>query len=72
LVLAHGKIQIIGAFTIAEYRKGIEKHMALERRCLNPIIVKQLTMEENVLKYLVVSNEKYQCEISYVPDSFSV
>ena len=43
--LARGKLQVIGATTIAEYRKCIEKDMALERR-LNPIMVKQPTVSE--------------------------
>ncbi len=44
-ILSRGEIQLIGATTIEEYRKHIEKDAALERR-LQPIIVKEPTIEE--------------------------
>lgn len=43
--LARGEIQLIGATTIAEYRKYIEKDAALERR-FQPITVEEPTKEE--------------------------
>lgn len=43
--LARGDIQLIGATTIDEYRKHIEKDMALERR-FQPIMVDEPTIEE--------------------------
>ncbi len=46
--LARGEIQCIGATTIDEYRKYIEKDAALERR-FQPIIVGEPTKEEAVL-----------------------
>ena len=46
--LARGEIQCIGATTIDEYRKYIEKDTALERR-FQPIIVGEPTKEEAVL-----------------------
>lgn len=46
--LARGEIQCIGATTIDEYRKYIEKDAALERR-FQPIMVGEPTKEEAVL-----------------------
>ena len=43
--LARGEIQLIGATTIAEYRKYIEKDAALERR-FQPIMVEEPTKEQ--------------------------
>lgn len=43
--LARGEIQMIGATTIAEYRKYIEKDAALERR-FQPVMVEEPTVEE--------------------------
>ena len=45
--LARGEIQLIGATTIAEYRKYIEKDAALERR-FQPVTVEEPTQEEAV------------------------
>ncbi len=45
--LARGELQIIGATTLNEYRKHIEKDAALERR-FQPIIVDEPSMEESV------------------------
>jgi ATP-dependent Clp protease ATP-binding subunit ClpA len=45
--LARGELQIIGATTIAEYRKYIEKDAALERR-LQPVMVKEPSVAETV------------------------
>ncbi len=45
--LANGEIQVIGATTLTEYRKYIEKDSALERR-FQPIIVNEPTVEETV------------------------
>ncbi|MCG4572389.1 ATP-dependent Clp protease ATP-binding subunit [Clostridium cochlearium] len=46
--LARGEIQCIGATTIDEYRKHIEKDAALERR-FQPIMVGEPTKEEAIL-----------------------
>ncbi len=43
--LARGEIQLIGATTIAEYRKYVEKDAALERR-FQPVTVEEPTVEE--------------------------
>ena len=45
--LARGKLQVIGATTIAEYRKHIEKDAALERR-LQPLLVKEPTVSQTI------------------------
>lgn len=45
--LARGEIQLIGATTIAEYRKYVEKDAALERR-FQPVSVEEPTEEETV------------------------
>lgn len=45
--LARGEIQLIGATTIAEYRKYIEKDAALERR-FQPVMVEEPSKEEAV------------------------
>ena len=46
--LARGEIQVIGATTIDEYRKNIEKDAALERR-FQPVTVGEPTEEESIL-----------------------
>jgi ATP-dependent Clp protease ATP-binding subunit ClpC len=46
--LARGEIQVIGATTIDEYRKHVEKDPALERR-FQPINVEEPTVEETIL-----------------------
>ena len=45
--LARGEIQIIGATTLSEYRKHIEKDSALERR-FQPVIVDEPGIEESI------------------------
>ncbi len=45
--LARGEMQVIGATTIDEYRKYIEKDRALERR-FQPILVKEPTVEQTI------------------------
>jgi len=45
--LARGDIQILGATTLDEYRKHIEKDSALERR-FQPVMVDEPTMEDTV------------------------
>lgn len=56
--LARGEMQIIGATTIAEYRKYIEKDAALERR-FQPVMVNEPTQEESV-KILMGIRDKYE------------
>jgi ATP-dependent Clp protease ATP-binding subunit ClpC len=45
--LAHGELQCIGATTLDEYRKFIEKDKALERR-LQPVFLREPTVEETI------------------------
>ena len=45
--LAKGEIQVIGATTLEEYRKHIEKDSALERR-FQPVIVEEPSMEDTI------------------------
>ncbi len=45
--LARGELQCVGATTIDEYRKHIEKDAALERR-FQPIMVEEPTLEETI------------------------
>ncbi len=45
--LSRGEIQVIGATTLTEYRKYIEKDAALERR-FQPIIVEEPSVEDTV------------------------
>jgi len=45
--LARGDVQIIGATTLEDYRKHIEKDAALERR-FQPVMVNEPTVEESI------------------------
>lgn len=56
--LARGEIQVIGATTLDEYRKHIEKDAALERR-FQPILVGEPTPEE-AIQILKGLRDKYE------------
>lgn len=56
--LARGEVQLIGATTIAEYRKHIEKDAALERR-FQPVTVEEPS-EEQCLEILEGLKAKYE------------
>ena len=58
--LARGEIQLIGATTIAEYRKYVEKDAALERR-FQPVTVEEPTVEEaeNILRGIAHKYEEH-------------
>ena len=56
--LARGEIQLIGATTIAEYRKYVEKDAALERR-FQPVSVEEPT-EEEAIRILEGIKHKYE------------
>ena len=58
--LARGDLQLIGATTIAEYRKYIEKDAALERR-FQPVMVEEPSQEEcmKILKGIVSKYEMH-------------
>jgi len=57
-LLARGELQLIGATTLDEYRKNIEKDSALERR-FQPITVGEPTVEETI-EILKGIREKYE------------
>ncbi len=58
--LARGEIQVIGATTLTEYRKHIEKDSALERR-FQPVIIDEPSIAESIeiLKGIKDYYEKY-------------
>ena len=57
-MLARGELQLIGATTLNEYRKYIEKDAALERR-FSPVNVKEPT-EKDTIKILKGIRDKYE------------
>lgn len=64
--MARGEIQVIGATTIGEYRKYVEKDAALERR-FQPVTVEEPSIEETIeilkgIRHLYESH--HQVEIS--------
>lgn len=83
--LAHGEISVIGATTLDEYRKHIEKDAALERR-FQPVQVKEPSQEETIAILegtreayeehhgLTVTDEAIQAAVDmsvrYIPDRF--
>jgi len=56
--LARGELHLIGATTLDEYRKYIEKDAALERR-LQPVLIPEPTLEETI-QILKGLREKYE------------
>ena len=58
--LSRGELQVIGATTIEEYRKYIEKDAALERR-FQPVTVEEPTPEETIeiLKALAANYQRF-------------
>ncbi len=67
--LARGEVQVIGATTLDEYRKYIEKDGALERR-FQPVIVDQPT-EEDTIKILYGLKHKFEefHGVEYTPEA---
>lgn len=67
--LARGELQVIGATTIMEYRKYIEKDAALERR-LQPVMVKEPTLDQtiSILEAVQSNYEKYH-GVKYTPEA---
>jgi len=65
--LARGEFQLIGATTISEYRKHIEKDAALERR-FQPALVPEPT-EEQAIEILKGLKPKYEAhhKLTYTP-----
>ena len=68
-MLARGEMQVIGATTLEEYRKHIEKDAALERR-FQPIVVGEPT-EEEAIEILKGLRNKYEAhhKISITDDA---
>ena len=83
--LSRGEIQVIGATTIDEFRKHIEKDSALERR-FQPVMVNEPTVEDTI-KMIQGLRDKYEAHhrvkisdeaikasvelsIRYIPDRF--
>ncbi len=67
--LSRGEIQLIGATTISEYRKYIEKDAALERR-FQPVDVAEPTEEEaiRILNGIAVKYEEHH-HVKYTPEA---
>ncbi|EJX07667.1 negative regulator of genetic competence ClpC/MecB, partial [gut metagenome] len=67
--LARGEIQCIGATTLEEYRKSIEKDGALERR-FQKVIVEPTTAEETlqILRSIKDKYEDYHC-VNYTDEA---
>ena len=67
--LARGEIQMIGATTISEYRKYVEKDAALERR-FQPVNVDEPTKEEatEILKGIVSKYEEHH-KVTVTPEA---
>jgi ATP-dependent Clp protease ATP-binding subunit ClpC len=67
--LARGEMQIIGATTVVEYRKYVEKDAALERR-LQPVMVKEPSVEQtiDILNAVYVNYEKHH-GVKYTPEA---
>ena len=67
--LARGKLQVIGATTISEYRKYIEKDAALERR-LQPLMVKEPTIERSIgILEAIAKQYEVHHEVEYMKDA---
>ncbi len=61
--LARGEIQIIGATTLAEYRKHIEKDSALERR-FQPVLIDEPSIDESI--EILEGIKDYYCDYHHV------
>ena len=69
--LARGEIQLIGATTIAEYRKYVEKDAALERR-FHPVTVEEPSIEEteNILRGIAHKYEEHH-RVTITPEAIT-
>jgi ATP-dependent Clp protease ATP-binding subunit ClpC len=67
--LARGEMQIIGATTVVEYRKYVEKDAALERR-LQPVMVKEPSVPQtiDILNAVYLNYEKHH-GVKYTPEA---
>ena len=66
--LSRGEIQVIGATTLTEYRKYIEKDSALERR-FQPVMVEEPSIDDSIriIQGIAPYDEKYHC-VSISPE----
>ena len=69
--LARGEIQVVGATTLKEYHKSIEKDAALERR-FQSVIVNEPSQDDaiEILKGIAPRYEKHH-NVKYEPDALS-
>ncbi len=67
--LARGEMQVIGATTLSDYRKHIERDAALERR-LQPVTVEEPSLKEtiSILQGLKVRYEDHH-EVTFSPEA---
>ncbi len=67
--LSRGEIQLIGATTLTEYRKYVEKDAALERR-FQPVTVSEPTEEEaiRIIEGIAPAYEKHH-HVKYTPEA---
>ncbi|MGM9626185.1 MAG: ATP-dependent Clp protease ATP-binding subunit, partial [Eubacteriales bacterium] len=65
--LSRGEIQVIGATTLTEYRKYIEKDAALERR-FQPIIVEEPSVEDTVTILMGIRHYYEKFHGIHIPD----
>jgi ATP-dependent Clp protease ATP-binding subunit ClpC len=67
--LARGEMQVIGATTLSDYRKHIERDAALERR-LQPVTVEEPSLDEtiSILQGLKARYEDHH-EVTFSPDA---
>ena len=69
--LARGEIQLIGATTIEEYRKYVERDAALERR-FQPVTVEEPTEEEAIaILEGIVSRYEEHHRVTIIPEAIS-
>lgn len=66
--LSRGEVQIIGATTLNEYRKYIEKDTALERR-FQPVTVNEPSVEETVEMLLGIKHYYEEFHSVIIPDA---
>ena len=66
--LSRGEVQIIGATTLNEYRKYIEKDTALERR-FQPVTVNEPSIEESVEMLMGIKHYYEEFHGVMIPDS---
>ncbi len=64
--LSRGEIQVIGATTLTEYRKHIEKDAALERR-FQPVVVNEPSIEDSVKMLQGIKNRYETFHHIHVP-----